>query len=217
MGRRVVDLTARVFDGMRSYPGVPAPSIAPFLTHEQSRARYQGMSEFCFTRVSIVVGAGTYLDAPRHRYPGAPDLAALALEITVDLPGVVVDARGLRRIGADKLGSAPLRGRAVLVWTGMDAFWETDRYWRESPFLADETAERLAAEGAALVGVDFLNVDALTDLARPAHTRLLGAGIPIVENLRNLGALPSEGFRFHAAPPAFVGAASFHVRAYALL
>ncbi|MCI0571668.1 MAG: hypothetical protein L0Y66_13025 [Myxococcaceae bacterium] len=50
-----------------------------------------------------------------------------------------------------------------------------------------------------------------------AHTALLGAGIPIVEHLCGLEALPPEGFRFHAAPPRVAGMGTFPVRAYAVV
>ena len=37
------------------------------------------------------------------------------------------------------------------------------------------------------------------------HTTLLRAGIPIVEHMTNLGALPLDGFRFTAVPPKISG------------
>jgi kynurenine formamidase len=66
-----------------------------------------------------------------------------------------------------------------------------------------------------VVGVDWGNVDDTTDPARPAHTRLLRAGILIVERLRSLDQLPGDGFRFFAVPPRIVRGASFPVRAFA--
>jgi arylformamidase len=68
---------------------------------------------------------------------------------------------------------------------------------------------------AALVGVDFLNVDDTNDPVRPAHTKLLRAGILIVENLTNLSELPADGFSFSAVPLPIVRGASFPVRAFA--
>jgi kynurenine formamidase len=62
-----------------------------------------------------------------------------------------------------------------------------------------------------------LNIDDAADGARPAHSVLLGAGIPIVEHLRGLGALPERGFQFFAVPPRVKGMGSFPVRAFALL
>jgi kynurenine formamidase len=68
-----------------------------------------------------------------------------------------------------------------------------------------------------LVGIDCANIDNMQDPERPAHTILLGAGIPIVEHLRALDELPPGGFHFHAAPPAIAGGTSFTVRAYAVV
>src|SRR2546427_6572645 len=48
-----------------------------------------------------------------------------------------------------------------------------------------------------------------SDGARPAHTILLGAGIPIVEHLCGLGDLPDQGFRFFAVPAKVKGLGSF--------
>ena len=45
----------------------------------------------------------------------------------------------------------------------------------------------------------------------------LTAGIPIVEHLTGLEALPPEGFRFTAAPPRVEGMETFPVRAFAVI
>jgi kynurenine formamidase len=69
--------------------------------------------------------------------------------------------------------------------------------------------------GARLVGIDSLNIDDTAGGARPVHTTLLGAGIPIVEHLRGLAALPASGFTFTAVPAPIRGMGSFPVRAFA--
>ncbi|HLW59577.1 MAG TPA: cyclase family protein [bacterium] len=217
--RRIVDLSHRVTSGMRGYPGIPAPSITAFLTHEASRARYDGQCELTFSHVDIVAGTGTYLDSPYHRDSALPDFATLPLSAAADLPGVVLDVRARpgRAIRPEELGVGAWAGCAVLLRTGMEECWETDQYWDNSPFLLAETARALLERGAALVGVDFLNVDDVTNPRRPAHTLLLRAGVPIVENLCRVAALPPRGFRLHAAPPPLVGVASFPIRAYAVV
>jgi kynurenine formamidase len=75
----------------------------------------------------------------------------------------------------------------------------------------------LAEHEPALVGIDSVNIDDMADGARPAHTTLLAAGIPVVEHLRGLDELPPRGFRLHAAPLAIDGMGTFPIRAYALL
>jgi arylformamidase len=49
------------------------------------------------------------------------------------------------------------------------------------------------------------------------HSALLGAEIPIVEHLCNLGPLPAGGFRFTAVPPKVSGFGTWPVRAFASL
>ena len=66
-----------------------------------------------------------------------------------------------------------------------------------------------------MVGIDSLNIDDPADLARPAHSGLLAAGIPICEHLTNLAAIPVEGAWFSAIPAPFHGTGTFPVRAVA--
>ena len=66
-----------------------------------------------------------------------------------------------------------------------------------------------------MVGIDSLNIDDPADIARPAHSGLLGAGIPICEHLTNLEAVPVEGAWFSAMPAPFHGTGTFPVRAVA--
>jgi arylformamidase len=203
---------------MPAYPGFPAPKVSALLTHEQSRSRYNGRAEFYISRVEMVGNIGTYLDSPFHRHPDGADLSQLPLENVAGLPGIVLEgtAGSSRAIGLD-CHEEELCGRAVLVRTGWDERWGSPCYWEPGPYLADETVELLVRAGATLVGVDFWNVDDTTNPARPAHTRLLGASVLIVEHLANLAALPRKGFRFYAVPPRIVRGASFPVRAFAEL
>jgi kynurenine formamidase len=144
-------------------------------------------------------------------------VAGYRLEAVADLLGVVIRAtdRPTRSIDASRFAE-DVKGKAVLVHTGWDAHWRTDAYSAgQHPFLTRDAAEHLARAGAALVGIDSLNIDDDKDGARPAHTILLGAGVAIVEHMTNLAALPDTGFRFFAVPPKVKGMGSFPVRAFA--
>jgi kynurenine formamidase len=85
------------------------------------------------------------------------------------------------------------------------------------PFLTGGAAEFLVEAGVALVGIDSYNIDDISGGARPAHTLLLAAQIPIVEHLCGLGELPDDGYHFFAVPPPISGMGSFPVRAFALI
>ncbi len=213
-----LDLSHSITDGMITYPGLPSPIICDFLSRTASRERYAPGVEFHIGKIEMVANTGTYIDAPFHRYADGKDLAALPLESLADLDAVVVDARGgSGGIGAEAFDRIEVRGKAVLVCTGWDAHWATPRYLSGHPFLTHDAATRLVERGATLVGIDSLNIDDMQDLARPVHSTLLGADIPIVEHLCNLGPLPARGFRFSAVPTKVVGFGSWPVRAFASL
>jgi kynurenine formamidase len=95
--------------------------------------------------------------------------------------------------------------------------WRTDAYFSGHPFLTEAAARALIDGGAAFVGIDSYNIDDTRERARPVHTLLLGAEIPIGEHLAGLERLPDHGFRFSAVPPKVRGMGTFPVRAYALL
>ena len=76
--------------------------------------------------------------------------------------------------GWDDYKGLDVKGKAVLVHTGWDAHWRTDEYSAGGhPFLTRAVAEHLAQAGAALVGIDSLNIDDHKDGTRPVHTTLL--------------------------------------------
>jgi arylformamidase len=203
---------------MVTYRGLPAPIISDWLSRQASSARYAAGTTFQIGKIELLANTGTYIDAPFHRYEDGRDVAGYALGVVADLPGVVVRATGrtARPIDAPRFAGLDVKGKAVLVHTGWDAHWRTDAYSGGGhPFLTRDAAEHLAQAGAALVGIDSLNIDDDTDGMRPAHTILLGAGVAIVEHMTNLAALPDAGFTFFAVPPKVKGIGSFPVRAFA--
>ena len=227
---RLVDLSHPIEAGLVTYPGLPGPEITAHLSHEQSRGRYSPGTEFAIGRISMVGNTGTYLDSPYHRFAGAPDLAGLPLESVAALPVTVVRldggdrassgdraSGGNRAISADAIAAAEVTGRAVLLQTGWSRHFGTEAFGHDAPFLTWVGALLLAARGAALVVIDSVNIDDVADGDRPAHTILLGAGIPVLEHLTNLASVPGGGAVLHAAPPAVRGMASFPVRAYAVV
>ena len=217
---RLIDLSHLIEHGMVTYRGLPVPAISDWLSREASAARYAPGTTFQIGRIELLANTGTYIDAPFHRYPDGADVAGYALEAVADLPGIVVRANeaGNRAIDVSRLGRHDLKGKAVLLHTGWDRHWRTDMYASgQHPFVPQETADYLVRAGAALVGIDSLNIDDDKDGTRPAHTILLGADVAIVEHMTNLAALPDENFTFFAVPPRVKGMGSFPVRAFALL
>jgi kynurenine formamidase len=215
----LIDVSHVIESGMITYRGLPAPLVCDFLSREQSRAHYAPGTEFHIGKVEMVANTGTYLDSPFHRYAHGMDVSELPLDRVANLDAIVVrvDSAQGRAVSRTSLEGRELRGKAVLVQTGWDAHWRTDRYFEGHPFLTADAAEYLVRSGAALVGIDSLNIDDTADLARPVHSVLLAAGVPIVEHLRGLARLPDDGFRFFAVPVKMKGMGTFPVRAFGLM
>jgi arylformamidase len=218
-GRRRIDLSHTIEDGMATYPGLPGPIVCDYLSREASRRVYAPGTEFQVGVVTLCSNTGTYLDSPFHRYPDGIDISELPLDRLADLDAVVVDHAGPgRALGPDAFADVDVAERAVLLRTGWHRHWRTAQYGAGGhPFVTAEAAEYLRDAGAALVGIDSLNIDDTSTGERLVHSTLLAAGIPICEHLADLAMLPAVGFRFSAVPAPVKGMGTFPVRAFAVL
>ena len=216
---RLIDLSHVIEDGMTTYTGLPGPHLCDYWTREASAANYDDGSTFQIGRIEMIANTGTYVDSPFHRFAGGKDLSELPLESLADMEGLVVRRPFDQAIAidVDAFAGLDVRSKAVLVHTGWDRFWRTDVYFADHPFLTEDAARELVASGAAFVGIDSYNIDDTRTRARPIHTILLGAEIPIGEHMTGLERLPDDGFRFSAVPPKVKGMGSFPVRAFARL
>ena len=211
-----VDLSHAIENGMITFPGLPGPIICDYLSREASRGRYAPGVEFQIGKIEMVANTGTYLDSPFHRYADGKDLAQLSLDSLADLDAIVVRVPHGQTLAVTRRAfeGLQLKGKAVLVQTGWDVYWGTAAYLSGNPFLTADAAEYLVEQGVALVGIDSLNIDDMRDPARPVHSTLLGAEVPIVEHMCNLANLPARGFRFYAVPAKVAGMGTWPVRAF---
>ena len=215
----LLDLSHAIEHGMITYKGLPAPVICDFLSRSESRSHYAEGTEFHIGKIEMVANTGTYVDAPFHRYATGKDLSELSLECLADLRGEVFhwNVDHGRAIGPDLFRGRDIGGKAVLVHTGWDRHWRTDKYFEGHPFLTGDSARLLAAQRVRLVGIDSMNIDDTDDGTRPVHSVLLAADIPVCEHLCGLNNLPDSGFRFYAVPAKVKAFGTFPVRAFASL
>lgn len=105
-----------------------------------------------------------------------------------------------------------VRRAALLIQTGWDQYWGTERYWEPGPFLGDSLIFRMLRSGVRIVGVDF------PVSGHSGGTQLVTSGkIPIVENLHGLKSLPRLGFFFNAVAMEAAGGTVCAARAFAEL
>ena len=215
----LIDLSHTIEHGLVTYKGLPAPIICDYLSREKSKQFYEEGTEFQIGKIEMVANTGTYIDCPFHRFENGKDLSELGLECFADIEGIVISVPFAETLAIteEHLKNLEIRNRAVLIHTGWDSHWNTEKYYDNHPYLTEGAAEYLRDCCVRLVGIDSHNIDNTAGKNRPVHTLLLEAEILIVEHLCNLYLLPPEGFTFSAIPPKFKGVGTFPVRAMAKL
>jgi kynurenine formamidase len=180
----LVDLTRPVESGMPTYPGDPAVEIEPHATFDADGYRV--------SRLQLGTHAGTHVDAPSHTEADGRSLGAFDAD-EFRFRARLVDCREAEANGTIGPAAVPDDDSVEMVVfrTGWEDEWGTDRM-TEHPALAPETARRCAERGYS-VGTDALSPDPTGgDGGVPAHRAILGAGLLVVENLSNLGAVPDR-------------------------
>ncbi|MBE9059898.1 cyclase family protein [cf. Phormidesmis sp. LEGE 11477] len=216
--KKLIDLSHTVEDGMVTYKGIPAPIICDYLTREASKSYYAEGTTFHIGKIELVANTGTYIDSPFHRYADGKDLSELSLSAIADLEGIVFRVDPQQTIHSlEDFSDTDVNGKAVLIHTGWAQHWRTDQYFEDHPHLSEAAAVWLRDAGATLVGIDSYNIDSTSTGARPAHSVLLRADIPIVEHMCGLEQIPNNGFKFNAVPVKVKKFGTFPVRAYAVV
>ncbi|MCY8936340.1 arylformamidase [Peribacillus frigoritolerans] len=124
---------------------------------------------------------GTHIDAPYHFDENGKKIIELDLDLYIGTATVVkVDAA--ESIGIKAFEGIELTGvRRLLVATGQ---WkDLSRFPEWIPPVEPDLAPFLANKGVRLLGLDLPSVDCLDSKELPAHNKLSGCGIHILEGL----------------------------------
>jgi arylformamidase len=189
---RVVDLSYTISNNMLVYPDTEQPSFQWI-----RRVNPEGVN---LTRVTMLVHTGTHVDAPKHFLDNVPCID----EITLDhFFGPCKLFRYSKKPASQEItleevqrsGFNLKQGDIFLMATGIEAFAETREYNLLYPVPSEELIRWLISKKIKAYMTDATSVDPVDAGVSPRHHLLLGAGVPIVENLCNLDQLP-EGKSF---------------------
>lgn len=176
--QRIIDLSHTIKSDMPVYPGDDAAELV--------QTRYLEQHFHNNHRLQIGMHVGTHLDAPLHMLAGGQDITQLPLTAFIG-PACVLDVRNQPVISWQESYEHLLPvGGIVLLYTGHDRWYGSDRYFEEHPVLDPVFCDFLLAKQTKLLGLDSPSPDRPPF---PVHKRLLASGIYLLENLTNLGKL----------------------------
>ena len=221
----IVDLGHPLYTGMPCH----AASITAFYdvdTFAATRRVSDGRRGLHNRMMLLSEHTGTHLDAPSHFDEDGDsveriDLARLVLpghllDLTHKQPHQAINPADLR--AAEEASGTPVGpGRAVIVYTGQDVHWGEPDFFTERPHVTAEAAEWLVGRGITLFCTDLIAIDDPELWWEPTHTAFLTGGVPMVQQLNNLGRLVGREFTFVVLPLPMVGGTASPVRPAALV
>jgi len=176
--RMFVDLSLPLTESLGGFPGYPGFESRQLQSHDRDGKVAHA--------VELTTHTGTHVDAPAHFLPDGATVDEVAVDVLVgryrvaDLrthAGEAITAEALTETLADFEG-----GRVLLVTGDVDRHFDGDAFFERAAVLTADAAEWLVDRGATVVANDFLT-ESIAGPDRPVHSRLLGAGVPIVEYL----------------------------------
>jgi kynurenine formamidase len=211
---RIVDLSYPVSSDMLIYPGTERPAFQWL-----GRANSEGYN---LTRMTMLVHTGTHVDAPLHFFDGVPSIDEIPLDAFFGVARLFRYAHSPagQEITLQDVVDSGLRlqeDEIFVLATGIENYAEQREYNYLFPYPSEDLAQWLVERKIKAYMTDATAVDPFGSPDSPIHHIILGAGIPIVENLRNLAELPeNRPFIISALPLKLRGREGSPCRAVAL-
>ncbi|MDR2456845.1 MAG: cyclase family protein [Deltaproteobacteria bacterium] len=212
---KVIDLTHTLSPGMLVLPGNPRP-VFEWIKRDNS-------DPYNATYIRMGAHTGTHCDAPLHFIPASQTIDEIPLERFFGKARLFRSKEQPRHqeIGLKEvLDSGFTLGEAkiFLLETGIGSYAEKREYNELYPVPGNDLLDWLLEKGVLGYMTDATDVDRPNDVTAPNHLKLLGKGVPIVENLHNLGLLPeNKDFIVSAMPLKLLAREGSPCRAAALV
>jgi arylformamidase len=212
---KIIDLSYTIQSDMLVYPGNERP-VFQWL----GRVNSEGYN---LTRLTMNVHTGTHVDAPKHFLDEVTCIDEIPLE---QLFGKACIFKYQKEPNGEEItlkeiessGFELREGHIFVMETGIEKYAETRQYNEIFPVPSKEVVEWLISKKIRAYMTDATAVDPFGSKDSPNHHLLLGAGIPIVENLKNLYLIPKgKDFWISALPLKLKGRDGAPCRAIAIL
>ena len=204
------DITVLLGEEAIDYPG-DTPYVRTDVLALEQGALYN------LSRLETSVHAGTHLDMPSHLLRDGGRVEAYPAERFI-LPALVAEIGPCRTITPHELRDVDIRqGEALLLKTdnSRNGLYKSGRFTKDFVSMSPEGAAYCAERGPALVGIDYISIEAFGSPTFAAHHALLGKGVFILEGIK-LEDTPPGKYTLICLPLKIKGAEGSPVRAVLL-
>jgi arylformamidase len=173
----LIDISVPVAPAMHTMPGNEATVL-----HAGKRLARGDIANL--SSLTISLHAGTHIDAPRHMFEGADDIAALPLRRVVGpawvaaVPDIAIVTR------ADLEAAAIPNGvKRLLLKTANSRRWADAQPNLAYVGVENDGAEWLVEHGMEVVGIDYLGIEPPGRNPPTTHHILMRGGVTIIEGV----------------------------------
>jgi len=174
------------------------------------------------SRFNMHIHTGTHVDAPKHFLDDVPCIDEIPLNRLFGIAKLFRYPKELhgQEITLEDIDAVSFdleENRIFVLETGIQKFAETRKYNEVFPVPSEELCKWLLDKQIKAYMTDAPAIDVVGSPDDAKHHLILGAGIPIVENLKNLHLLPeNKPFVIGALPLKLLGRDGAPCRAIAL-
>ncbi|MFW6138205.1 MAG: cyclase family protein [Spirochaetota bacterium] len=217
--KKILDLTQPLYHNCPCWPDLKPPAVEKmlFIPHSDSNVE----------RLDMNTHTATHIDAPYHKLSEGKTIDQLPVDTWIG-EGIVADVSsvGDKELMTgdilDQAASHMKEGDIVLLYTGWCNYRGfSQKYLKDWPALDDTGARWLVKRKAKVVGTDAISIDLYgfpKDTGPAAHTVLLGAGVPLVEELflGEIVKMDRKRWMFYCLPLLITGAGGSPARVMAI-
>jgi kynurenine formamidase len=228
-GKKIINLSQEIYQGMPVYPGHLKTVIWTHLSHEECRGQLGTGFSYETRGVMFCDHGPTHIDAISHlsSEPDAPSVEEIPLTncITSAICIDVSDIPQKTQFGREKIekklknGNLEIRpGDTILFHTAQYArYYGRPEYMTDYPGLDKGGTEFIIDQGCVNFGVDSASPDMWYDKTYPCHKTCAERKVTHVENLCNLDQLIGRRFIFIGLPLKIRRGTGSPLRAVAIL
>ena len=179
--RKIYDLTQPLYHNCPGWPDFPPPEIERMVFIPRDICNVE--------KLHINTHTGTHVDVPYHFFSEGATLDKVQIDTWVG-EGIVVDVsfkadkEPITASDLEKAASHMKEGDIVMLYTGRGKYRGfNEKYLKNWPSVDENGAKWLVEHKAKIIGIDGLGIEMYGFTEPVVHRTILGAGIPIVEEV----------------------------------